>query len=243
MRIPRLWVPAALNAGALIPLPGETVHYLRSVLRLTVGAEVMLFDGEGRECRGSIAHLGRQDGQVQLTGEPFEPLRESPLDITLLQGISRGERMDFALQKAVELGVMQIAPVICARTGVHLSGERAARRQAHWQGIMVHAAAQSGRARLPMLTAALPLTQAIASVKADLYLMLEPHAEQGLGELSPMRSVALLIGPEGGLDAREQVIAREHGFQGLRLGPRVLRTETAALAAITILQSRWGDMI
>jgi len=242
MRIPRLWVPTALDAGALIALPSETVHYLRSVLRLTVGAEVVLFDGAGQECPGRIASLGRQDGQVRLTGDPVTPPRESPLDITLLQGISRGERMDFALQKAVELGVARIVPVICARTGVHLSGERAARRQAHWQGIAAHAAAQCGRARLPTLSAVQPLAQAVTLVEADLRLMLEPNAEQGIGELTPAPSVALLIGPEGGLDLREQVLAREHGFQALRLGPRVLRTETAALAAITVLQSRWGDL-
>lgn len=242
MRIPRLWVATILDTGVLVPLPSETVHYLRSVLRLVAGAEVILFDGEGRECRGQIASLGRQDGQVQLMGEPVVPLRESPLDITLLQGISRGDRMDFALQKAVELGVAHIVPVVCARTGVHLSGERAARRQAHWQGIVIHAAAQCGRARLPKLSAVLPLAQAVALPGADLRLMLEPNAERGVGELPPAPSVALLIGPEGGLDLREQILAREHGFQGLRLGPRILRTETATLAAITVLQSRWGDL-
>lgn len=242
MRIPRLWVPTVLETGALVPLPSETVHYLRSVLRLAIGAEVVLFDGEGCECLGQIASLGRQDGQVRLTGDSVTPLRESPLDITLLQGISRGERMDFALQKAVELGVGHIVPVVCVRTGVHLSGERAVRRQAHWQGIVAHAAAQCGRARLPTLSAVLPLAQAVTLVEADLRLMLEPNAEQGIGELTPTPSVALLIGPEGGLDLREQILAREHGFQGLRLGPRILRTETAALAAITVLQSHWGDL-
>ena len=244
MRIPRIWIPATLSRDAVVALPAETVHYLRSVLRLAVGAEVVVFDGEGIECRGLIARLGRQDGAVHLTDVPSEPQRESPLAITLLQGISRGERMDLVMQKAVELGVARIVPVLCARTGVHLSGERAAKRQAHWQGILAHAAAQCGRARLPALAAPLAFTDALAlpAQDTDLRLMLEPTAETGLDERPAPASVALLIGPEGGLDSRERILAREHDFHGIRLGPRILRTETAALAAISVLQSRWGDL-
>ena len=244
MRVPRLWIPATLSRDATVPLPAETVHYLRSVLRLAVGAEVVVFDGEGIECRGVIARLGRQDGAVHLTEAPFEPQRESPLAITLLQGISRGERMDWVMQKAVELGVARIVPVLCARTGVHLSGERAAKRQAHWQGILAHAAAQCGRARLPALAAPLALTGAVAlaAQDTDLQLMLEPTAGLGPNERPAPASVALLIGPEGGLDSDEQRFAREGGFVGIRLGPRILRTETAGLAAISVLQSRWGDL-
>lgn len=244
MRIPRLWIPATLSRDAVVALPAETAHYLRSVLRLAVGAEVVVFDGEGVECRGLLARLGRQDGEVHLTGAPSEPQRESPLAITLLQGISRGERMDLVMQKAVELGVRRIVPVLCVRTGVQLSGERAAKRQAHWQGILAHAAAQCGRARLPALSAPLSLTDAVAltAQDTDLRLMLEPAADTGLDERPAPASAALLIGPEGGLDGKEQRLARDQGFQGIRLGPRILRTETAALVAVSVLQARWGDL-
>lgn len=244
MRVPRLWIPARLACGAAVTLPAETVHYLRSVLRLPVGAAVVVFDGEGIECRGIIERLGRQDGEVRLTDTPCEPQRESPLAITLLQGISRGERMDWVMQKAVELGVMRIVPVVCARTGVQLSGERAAKRQAHWQGILAHAAAQCGRARLPALSGAVTLSEvaALPDSQPGLRLMLDPEADAGLPALQPPASVALLIGPEGGLDRHEQRFARELGFVGIRLGPRILRTETAGLAAISVLQSRWGDL-
>ena len=244
MRVPRLCIPTPLASEIDVALPPEQVHYLRSVLRLPIGAEVVIFDGQGLECRGIIETLGRQDGRIRLTARPIAPERESPLQVTLLQGISRGERMDLVMQKAVELGVARIVPVICARTGVRLSAERAAKRQLHWQGILTHAAAQCGRARLPVLSDALSLSDAVGLPGLDthLRLMLEPHAEHGLRQWGTPHSVALLIGPEGGLDDREQLIARRHDFHGLRLGPRILRTETAALAALAVLQTHWGDL-
>lgn len=244
MRVPRLCIPTPLASEIDVALPPEQVHYLRSVLRLSIGAEVVVFDGQGLECRGIIETLGRQDGRIRLTARPIAPERESPLQITLLQGISRGERMDLVMQKAVELGVARIVPVICARTGVRLSAERAAKRQLHWRGILAHAAAQCGRARLPVLSEVLSLNDAVGLPDLDthLRLMLEPRAEHGFQQWGTPRSVALLIGPEGGLDDQEQLIARRHDFHGLRLGPRVLRTETAALAALAVLQTHWGDL-
>lgn len=212
------------------------------MLRLRAGEELILFNGEGGEWRARLRVSHRDRCEV----EPLEYVdaeRESPLQITLLQGISRGERMDFTLQKATELGVHRIVPVFCERTQVKLSGERLDRRMAHWQGVVVHAAEQSGRTRLPVLEKARPFAAALSSAGEALSLLLDPGEATTPDRLAPPEHgrIVLLAGPEGGFSERERRQARASGFRGLRLGPRILRSETAALAALAAFQALWGD--
>jgi 16S rRNA (uracil1498-N3)-methyltransferase len=168
--------------------------------------------------------------------------RESPLAVTLIQAVQAGEKMDFTIQKAVELGVSQIVPVDSRRSVTRLSGERAGRRVAHWQGVAASACEQCGRNQVPQV-APLEKLESWLARPADgaLRLMLAPDAEHALADLQPVPNVQMLIGAEGGLDPQEVQAARQVGFQAVRLGPRVLRTETAALAALAALQALWGD--
>jgi len=169
---------------------------------------------------------------------------ESPLAITLVQGIARGEKMDLILQKATELGVARVMPVLAERTEVKLDAERTAKRMSHWQSVIVSACEQSGRARVPTLEAPAPLSAAAASLESDcMKLTLDPQGEQSLKRVRvPTAGLAIAIGPEGGWSPRDRQTLQAAGFEGLRLGPRVLRTETAGLAAIAALQARFGDL-
>jgi len=215
--------------------------HLTKVLRLRVGDALVLFNGEGGEYVARVAAVGRRSTRIEV-GEFVEGERESPLELILLQGVSRGERMDYTVQKAVELGVTRIVPVLTERTVVNLKGERQEKRRAHWQGVVHSACEQSGRNRVPAVAALRPFAQAVAEAAGGLKLVLHHRAETSLETLPvPQGPVSLLIGPEGGLSAQEITTAEAAGFVPLRLGPRVLRTETAALAAISVLQWRWGD--
>jgi 16S rRNA (uracil1498-N3)-methyltransferase len=211
-------------------------------LRLDAGDALTVFDGEGREYAAVIERLGKHGVSLRL-GEPLAVDRESPVAVTLAQGISSGERMDYTVQKAVELGVAAVQPIAAERSVVRLSAERAAKRVAHWQAIAVAACEQCGRNRVPRVGPVLSLTDWLAAAPADaLRLTLAPGRALTLHELErPRASVALLVGPEGGLSPREQADAAAAGFRPLRLGPRVLRTETAALAALAAMQVMWGD--
>lgn len=246
MRIPRLYLPQALCSGAVVALPPERERYLCRVLRLPHGAPLILFNGQGGQFQATL-QLSEGQPAAACLGE-HQPLeRESPLAITLLQGISRGERMEFTLRKATELGVHAILPLFTARCEVRLKGERLAKRLAHWQGIIISACEQSGRNRLPDLRDALSLPAALAagdqSGAHGSALLLDPSAKHRLADLpAPVGPVSLLIGPEGGLNSDEIALAQRHDYQSLRLGPRVLRTETAPLAALAAMQVLWGDL-
>ncbi len=244
MRIPRIHHPAPLREGEALLLGESASRHLLQVLRLRPGAELRLFDGAGGEHRATL--LAREGRRARVTvGSPYPDggARESPLEIVLAQGVSRGERMDYTLQKAVELGVSRIVPLFTRRSTVRLSGERLERRRRHWQGILVHACEQCGRRHLPVLDPPQELESwANALPDAALRLLLDAEADTGLARLAPPDgTILLLAGPEGGLDPRERRLLYERGFQGLRLGPRILRTETAALAALAALQALWGD--
>ncbi len=242
---PRFFLPIGLVSYTEIVLPEASAHHAARVLRLGVGDAVTLFDGTGVEFAGNIIFIGRQEVRVQLAaGQAVS--RESPLQVTLIQGISSGDRMDYTLQKAVELGVARIVPVFCARSVVRLAGERAQKRQQHWQQLVVAACEQCGRNRVPEVVSAQSLESAISSfgeeLGAGLSLLLDPLAEQGLRALAPpSQAVFLLAGPEGGMTDDERRRAMRAGFLGIRLGARVLRTETAALAAMAAMQLAWGD--
>ncbi len=244
MRLTRCHVDLPLQPGATLPLPEAAAAHLVRVLRLREGDECVLFNGDGHDHRARIRTAGKRETLVEITARHTVD-NESPLRITLLQGVARGEKMDLILQKATELGVAEVVPVMAERTEVKLDVERAEKRVAHWRSVIVSACEQSGRARLPPLSPPLPLAQAAGMPGGDsLRLTLDPEGEHALGTLAAPASskIVIAIGPEGGWSPRDRETLRAAGFSGLRLGPRILRTETAGLAAIAALQARFGDL-
>lgn len=241
MRVPRFYCPQLDSEQTLFDLPDAVHRHAVQVLRLKPGAMIRLFDGKGREFEAKLTEVEKRRSQARLD-EELSQVSESPLQITLLQGISRGERMDFAIQKAVELGVRTIVPVVTERCNVQLSHERAQKRMAHWQGVLVSACEQSGRSYLPELADVSPLKQALEGVNDDLRLVLDPEASTGFHDLSKPSALTLLIGPEGGLSEAEIQQAQAHSFTAVQFGPRILRTETAATAALAVVQTLWGDL-
>jgi 16S rRNA (uracil1498-N3)-methyltransferase len=241
MRLSRFYTRQQLADRDSVELDEESSHYITRVLRLRAGAPLVVFNGDGLDYHAILDSAGKKQVKISmLRAEPTS--RESKLHIALGQGISRGERMDFALQKSVELGVNAITPLWTARSQVQLSGKRLEKRTSHWQGVIRSACEQSGRSVLPELGNARPLADWCSEENAPLQLVLDPGAEISLAALTPANRIRILIGPEGGLDTREAALAVDAGFQPVRLGPRVLRTETAALAAISALQTLWGDL-
>jgi 16S rRNA (uracil1498-N3)-methyltransferase len=243
MRLNRIHCDGPLGAGAEIALPPAGAYHVARVLRMREGAPLSVFDGEGAEHRAEIMRVEGDRVLVRL-GEQIPGTSESPLRITLVQGVSRSERMDWTLQKATELGVAAIAPVLTSRSVVRLDEKQAEKKQAHWRGIVIGACEQCGRARIPHVAAPLALRSYLANTKKEgLRLVLSPSAPGSLAGLTSLPArVELLIGPEGGLDDDELHAAAKAGFTPVRLGPRVLRTETAAVAALSVLQALWGDL-
>ncbi|OUR65473.1 16S rRNA (uracil(1498)-N(3))-methyltransferase [Methylophaga sp. 42_25_T18] len=241
MRISRFFCPDLNVSDKHFTLPEAAHRHAVQVLRLKKGAAISVFDGQGLEYEATLDSVAKRESTAVL-GEKIENRYESPLNITLLQGISRGERMDYALQKAVELGVNRVVPVISARCNVQLSNGRAEKRLAHWRGVMISACEQSGRSVLPELNAVMPLDAALQNHKALSCLVLDPLAKNGFSSLEKQQDVALLIGPEGGLSEQEIVMVTEQGYQAVSFGPRILRTETASVAAIAVMQTLWGDL-
>ncbi len=245
MRVTRVHVDAPLAAGATVALPEAAAGHLLRVLRLDVGDACVLFNGDGFDYPARIVTAGKRDASVEL-GAPRAPGNESALRVLLLQAVARGEKMDWIVQKATELGVHGIFPVTSERTEVKLDAQRAEKRLVHWRAIAAAACEQSGRARVPAIAPPQALAQALAALPHDACrLILDPQADAiALGGLALAGDavVAVAIGPEGGWSTRDLSQLADAGFRGLRLGPRVLRTETAGLAAIAALQARYGDM-
>lgn len=239
MRLSRFFIEAPLDLGQH-ELPEAQAHYIARVLRHTVGDAVQLFDGSGHEFRGELVEVGKKSVRVELR-ETFPGLPESPLHIHLGQGLSRGERMDWAIQKATEMGAGVISPVVSERCEVRLKDERADKRMAHWRQVAISACEQCGRSVVPLIQAPLSLADWLEQVDAQLKLVLHPIAEPLLSHSRP-DSLAFLIGPEGGLTDNEVEQAKSAGFHAARLGPRVLRTETAPVVALSIAQQLWGDL-
>ena len=239
--MPRFFVDLPLSPGAKIELPPVPAHHASRVLRLVKGCEVVLFNGQGGEYPAVLEWVDK-DMVTARCREWRDIERESPLDIRLAQGISSGERMDYTLQKAVELGVTAIQPLAMRRSVVKLSTERAEKRVSHWQGIVMAACEQSGRNHLPIVAPPLDIPQWLATAPQGLRLFLSPEAEMSLKEHPPPAGpVWLVAGPEGGFEPEESELIRDFGFLPVRLGPRILRTETAALAAVAAMQILWGD--
>lgn len=243
MRLNRIFCPGPLSEGIETALPPAGAYHVARVLRMREGAPLVVFDGSSGEYRAEITRVDGDAVMVKVA-ERTPGTAESPLRITLVQGISRGERMDWALQKATELGVHAIAPVLTARSVVRLDEKQAAKKQEHWRGIVIGACEQSGRTRIPSVAAPITLRAYLTGVKKEgLRLVLSPSAPGSLAGLASLPTkVELLIGPEGGLDDDELTAARNAGFTPVRLGPRVLRTETAAVVALSVLQGLWGDL-
>lgn len=242
MNQPRFYCREPLAPAAHIELPEPVARHAVRVLRLAPGAEITLFDGRGGEYPAQLTRI-EKDRAYAVLGDWRQVERESRLEVTLVQAVQAGDKMDFTIQKAVELGVAGVVPVDSRRSVVRLAGERAAKRAAHWQGVAASACEQCGRNQVPLVTQIEKLEHWLARPAAagTLRLMLSPTATQTLAELPPAEQIQLLIGAEGGLDPQEMLAAEQAGFQAVRLGPRVLRTETAGLAALAALQVLWGD--
>lgn len=244
MRLTRVHVDADLAPGLRLPLPARAAEHLLRVLRLREGDACVLFNGDGRDHDARIVVASKREAVVELL-DSREVANESPLRITLLQGIARGEKMDLILQKATELGVARILPVDAERTEVRLEGDRLRKRIAHWRSVVVSACEQCGRARIPEVTAPVAIAAAAGWIEdGSLRLTLDPQGDLALPGLdaSADAGIGVAIGPEGGWSPRDRAILAAAGFRGLRLGPRVLRTETAGLAAVAALQALYGDL-
>ncbi len=245
MRIPRIYQSIPLKVGESIKLDAQAVTHVVRVLRLKQDDHVVVFNGDGGEYSGVISEVTKRDVHIKLL-QHDKPDNESPLHIGLIQGVSRGERMDYTLQKAVELGVKDIYPVFTEFTSVHLNSERREKKTQHWQGVVNSACEQSGRNTIPNVYESLSLYNCldkIAGENYDLCMVLNHRSSQSMAALNvdkPGR-VILVAGPEGGLSETEIDELERRNYLSVNLGPRVLRTETAALAAISILQSLWGD--
>ena len=239
----RIFCEGPLASGAEMSLSPAGAYHVARVLRMRAGAALAIFDGSGQEFRSEIVRVAGDDGTVRL-GEATSGAAESPLRITLLQGVSRSERMDWTLQKATELGVTTIAPVLTSRSVVRLDEKQAQKKQSHWRGIVIAACEQCGRSKIPHVAAPVTLREHLSTARKEgLRLVLSPSAPGSLAGLASLpNKVELLIGPEGGLDDDELLAAQKAGFTPVRLGPRVLRTETAAVVALTVLQALWGDL-
>ena len=238
MRLSRFFIDAPLSLGQH-ELPEAQAHYIGRVLRHAAGDAVQLFDGSGQEYLGALIEVGKKAVRVELR-EQLAGQAESPLRIHLGQGLSRGERMDWAIQKATELGVSEITPIVSERCEVRLKDERADKRLAHWRQVAISACEQCGRSVLPVIHAPIILAEWQGHVQAELKLVLHPVAAPLESHARP-HSLAFLIGPEGGLSEAEVEQAKAAGFHAARLGPRVLRTETAPVVALAVAQQLWGD--
>jgi 16S rRNA (uracil1498-N3)-methyltransferase len=244
MREPRVFVGAPLAGCAEVTLAGQAAEHVSRVLRLRAGAALVLFDGSGGEYSAELIATGR-DGVRARIGAWRDHDCESPLRVTLLQALARGEKMDLVVQKATELGVTRIVPVTAERSVVQLDGDRAERRVEHWRAVAVSACEQCGRNRLPQLEPAGPLEAALRRLdaSASVRLWLEPGADTSLvAAAAGHHDLVLLVGPEGGFSPAEGELARLAGFRAVSLGPRVLRTETAGLAALAALGATSGDL-
>ncbi|MBI4985375.1 MAG: 16S rRNA (uracil(1498)-N(3))-methyltransferase [Rhodocyclales bacterium] len=240
--LPRFFIPAGLAPGAAVELPAEAAHHALRVLRLEAGAAVVLFDGRGGEWLARLTRSG-QDWRAIL--ESYDAVDRVPVpEVTLVQGLPAADKMDWIVQKCTELGVAQIRPVAAKRSVVKLVGERMERRVRHWQQVAVAACEQSGRNRVPAVAPLLDLPQylALAASENETRILLAPDAPRSLRELvRPEGPVTLLIGPEGGFEEGEVRAAAAAGFAPLTLGPRVLRAETAGIAALAAMLALWGD--
>ncbi len=242
MRIPRIYTDQTLTCEQCAFLEGTAVSHIHRVLRLKAGSELILFNGHGGEYRATIESADKRLVTAKITQHNIRET-ESPLNITLVQGISRGERMDYTIQKAVELGVTRIVPIKTRRCTVKLDETRSKKRINHWQKIIISACEQCGRNQIPAIESITTYEQWLAQQHNALNLILDPKAHTTITQLKKTSTaINLMIGPEGGFDRKELTLAQIHQYTGIHLGPRILRTETAAITALSALQTLWGDI-
>lgn len=240
MRITRIYQSQIFALGQKFSLDENASKHLLRVLRSPIGTELIVFNGEGGEYRAQL--IGEEKKHAVIIIKEFLAIeRESPLFIHLAQGISRGEKMDYVIQKAVELGVNKITPLFTEFSQVKLNEERLDKRLAHWRAIVIGACEQAGRNRIPEIAAPQLITRWLPQCQQKLKLILDPQATQHLKDLKKIDDICFLVGPEGGLSSAEINLAKQNNFSSLQLGPRVLRTETASLAMLAALQGGWGD--
>jgi len=240
MRLNRFYQAAEMMVGSTLTLNKDVSGHVSRVLRLTVDEQIQLFNGDGNNYQAKLLSVGKAVSVEILDKSPAN--NESNLQIHLGQAISRGERMDFTLQKAVELGVHEITPLLSERVQFRLDAKRIQRKMQHWQKVIESACEQSGRATVPLLHVVTPLEQWLKASQSP-GLLLVPEAKTTLMEIEQQPSLQLMVGPEGGFSAEEEKLAiTTADFTATRLGPRILRTETAALSAISVLQARFGDL-
>lgn len=242
MRIPRFYLSENLQVGQSLDLPAETFRHAIQVLRLAVGEELILFNGRGGEYRARLSTVSKRSATAQI--EAFNAHdSESPLAMTLVQAMLKPDKMDFALQKAVELGVTAIQPLITQRSVVRVAGEKADKKMQHWQGVIIAACEQAGRTRLPHLYEPLDLSDYLAQPCSGTRLLLAPGEFPRLQQLPALATpLAVLIGPEGGFMDQEVTQCLQAGGTAVSLGGRILRAETASTAVLAILQQRYGDL-
>lgn len=242
MRIPRIFTDSPLHVGRQCELDDNAAHHVGRVLRMQPAQQLCLFNNDGHDYSATIIRAGKTSVIVDIQSAEANPT-ESPLSITLGQALSKGDRMDYAVQKAVEMGVTSFVPLRTDRCEVKLKGDREDKRLRHWQQIAISAAEQCGRARVPDILPVMTVQEWLQySHCCDLRLVLHHRTEQSLTTLTRPARVALMIGPEGGLTADEITLVEQNGFLPVALGPRVLRTETAPVAAIALCQWLWGDL-
>ena len=242
MRIPRIYLPQPLTSGNQIALNDNALRHVVQVLRLKTGHPLILFNDQGGEFEAQLVKVAKREAIVQV-GDFRDVNRESELFTCLGLGISKGDRMDFALQKSVELGVNEITPLFTEHCVVNLTNNRVLKKHEHWQAVMISACEQSGRNTIPTLHTAQPFSEWLDNAQASTKLILDPEADKTLATIKLQKpEVVLTIGPEGGFSQNEIEQAVETGYQGVKLGPRVLRAESAALAGLAAVQCLWGDL-
>jgi len=238
----RIYLDNPLASGELCTITNETAHHISRVLRMRTGQDLILFNGKGGEFEGAIVNIDKRHVEIEV-GDYIDINRESIIDITLVQGIPRGQRMDYTIQKAVELGANKIVPVLTEFGTVHLDSQRLKKRVDHWQKIIINTCEQCGRNLLPSILTIPTLEDWITQDKNELKLVLNPDSGVRLSELTVLdNGFTVLIGSEGGFSDRELELAQKNCFLAIKFGPRILRTETAAVAAITACQTLWGDI-
>ncbi|MDP5211823.1 16S rRNA (uracil(1498)-N(3))-methyltransferase [Pseudoalteromonas tunicata] len=242
MRIPHIYHPGSIEIGQILQLDDDAAGHIGRVLRMSIGDKVCLFNGQGGQFLAELTEVSKKGVNVQI--ESFEEHDvESPLKIHLGQGISRGDKMDFTIQKSVELGVTEITPLFTERCGVKLSGDRFEKKHQQWQKIAIAAAEQSGRNFVTVIHPPIKLEQWLSQQSDELKLTLHPRAEHSIKTITkPTEGLRFIVGPEGGFTDAEMLMTKNSGFIDIRLGPRILRTETAALTVLSALQLEFGDL-
>ncbi|TDY04178.1 16S rRNA (uracil(1498)-N(3))-methyltransferase [Thiohalophilus thiocyanatoxydans] len=241
MRIPRFYQDQPLRAGSTIELDTAAMRHSIGVLRLKPDDSLILFNGDGRDYSGKLTAISKKQASVYIEASHAVD-NESPLQSHLALGIAKGERMDYAIQKAVELGINHLTPLQTERCVVQLDDRREQKRRLHWQGIIRSACEQSGRAVLPKLDPVTAYQTFLETPLAGQHMILDPRSEQDLSDCNRPQPLVLMIGPEGGFSEAERKLAYQHDAIGVRLGPRILRTETAVVAGLTAAQTLWGDL-